>query len=105
MKKIITLSLALLMLATLASACAAPRVRRMQVTITPTCYDHNHVGDDWYQYYELNGYEMLDGDLIDFTYGPDNSYWHTPQDTMDKISEESLLKSGRLVAEFINIVL
>ena len=44
-------------------------------------------------------------DLIDFDYGPNNSYWHTPEDTMDKVSEGSLLKSGRLVAEFINILM
>ena len=44
-------------------------------------------------------------DLIDFNYGPDNSYWHTPQDTMDKISEESLLKSGKVVVELLNILL
>ena len=44
-------------------------------------------------------------DLIDFSYGPDNSYWHTPQDTVDKISEESLLKGGRIVAEMLNILL
>ena len=29
-------------------------------------------------------------DLIDFSYGPDNSYWHTGADTMDKISAESI---------------
>lgn len=29
-------------------------------------------------------------DLIDFEYGPENLYWHTGEDTMDKISEESL---------------
>ena len=44
-------------------------------------------------------------DLIDFSYGPDNSYWHTPEDTMDKLSEESLLKSGRVLAELLNILL
>ena len=44
-------------------------------------------------------------DLIDFSYGPDNSYWHTPQDTMDKISEDSILKSGKIVAELLNILL
>ena len=44
-------------------------------------------------------------DLIDFSYGPDNSYWHTPQDTLDKISAESLLKSGKVVAELLNILL
>jgi hypothetical protein len=43
--------------------------------------------------------------LIDFSYGPANSYWHTQQDTIDKISTESLLKSGKVVAEMLNILL
>lgn len=61
-----------------------------------------HVKDDHTAF--LNqGFPAID--LIDFDYGPHNSYWHTPQDTMDKISEESLLKSGRLVAEMINFLL
>ena len=29
-------------------------------------------------------------DLIDFNYGPDNRYWHTGADTMDKISAENI---------------
>ena len=29
-------------------------------------------------------------DLIDFDFGPDNRYWHTAGDTMDKISAESI---------------
>ena len=29
-------------------------------------------------------------DLIDFNFGPDNAYWHTMDDTMDKISAESI---------------
>ena len=29
-------------------------------------------------------------DLIDFSFGPDNCYWHTKEDTMDKISAESM---------------
>ena len=44
-------------------------------------------------------------DLIDFSYGPDNSFWHTPQDTMANVSEASLLLSGRLVVEMLNILL
>lgn len=47
-------------------------------------------------------------DLIDFCYGSApglNDYWHTPKDTMDKISAESLHKSGRLVAEVLNDIL
>lgn len=50
----------------------------------------------------INGPAMLDDhtafakagipavDLIDFSYGPDNLYWHTGADTIDKISAESL---------------
>ena len=44
-------------------------------------------------------------DLIDFSYGPGNSFWHTPQDSVANISEASLLVSGRLVAEMLNILL
>jgi len=36
-------------------------------------------------------------DLIDLNYGPGNSYWHTREDTLDKITVESLDKVGRLV--------
>jgi Zn-dependent M28 family amino/carboxypeptidase len=45
--------------------------------------------------------------LIDFQFGSapgKNDYWHTVEDRMDKISEESLLKSGMLVAELLNLL-
>lgn len=60
------------------------------------------VKDDHSAFYDA-GYPALE--LIDFDYGSArgrNDYWHTPQDTMDKISEASLLASGRLVAELLN---
>jgi hypothetical protein len=42
-------------------------------------------------------------DLIDFSYGPGNGWWHSPEDTMDKISAASLAIVGdvalRLVQE------
>jgi len=44
-------------------------------------------------------------DLIDFEYGSApgaNDYWHTPQDMMDKVSEESLLVAGRLAVAIID---
>jgi len=44
-------------------------------------------------------------DMIDFSYGPDNSYWHTPQDVMESISVGSLKTSGEIVAEMLNILL
>jgi len=36
-------------------------------------------------------------DLIDFDYGPDNSYWHTAQDTLQHCSPSSLTIVGRVV--------
>ncbi len=38
-------------------------------------------------------------DLIDFTYGPNNSFWHTDKDTVDKLSAESLQIVGRVLLE------
>jgi len=40
-------------------------------------------------------------DLIDFEYGPDNAWWHTDQDTLDKLSPESLAFVGRLCLRVI----
>jgi Zn-dependent M28 family amino/carboxypeptidase len=37
-------------------------------------------------------------DLIDFDYGPRNSYWHTAEDTLDHCSPLSLTIVGRVVA-------
>lgn len=44
-------------------------------------------------------------DLIDFEYGSGpglNDYWHTPQDTQDKLSAESFLTVGRLVCALLS---
>jgi Zn-dependent M28 family amino/carboxypeptidase len=40
-------------------------------------------------------------DLIDFDYGPDNSWWHTEEDTMDKLSASSFQVVGDVVLETI----
>ena len=60
------------------------------------------VTDDHVPFLE-KGYNAID--LIDFSYGPSNSFWHTERDTMENISEESLLVSGRIVVELLNILL
>lgn len=49
------------------------------------------------------GYKAID--MIDFSYGPGNAFWHTEKDVMANIAEESLLKSGRIIAEMLNILL
>jgi len=41
-------------------------------------------------------------DIIDLDYGPAHSYWHTAEDTLDKISAESLEKTGRLVLALLS---
>lgn len=38
-------------------------------------------------------------DLIDFDYGPENSYWHTTKDTIDKLSAKSLEIVGNVVLQ------
>jgi len=40
-------------------------------------------------------------DLIDFEFGPGNRLWHTPQDTPENTSAESLRMVGEVVAELI----
>ena len=40
-------------------------------------------------------------DLIDFTYGPNNAYWHTPQDTMDKLRAHSFQVIGDVLMRVI----
>ncbi len=43
-------------------------------------------------------------DLIDFDYGYDNVFWHTPQDTVDKLSPKSLEIVGSTILETVNIL-
>lgn len=60
------------------------------------------VKDDHVAFSE-NGFDSID--LIDFEYGSApglNDYWHTPEDTIDKISRDSLLKAGKIVMAFLD---
>jgi Zn-dependent M28 family amino/carboxypeptidase len=43
-------------------------------------------------------------DIIDLDYGPNNSYHHTAQDTMDKISAKSLTIDGDVFMETIRLI-
>ncbi len=57
------------------------------------------VRDDFAEFLKA-GYPAID--IIDFEFGPGNSWWHTTDDSLDKISEESLLKAGRLAAAILD---
>jgi glutaminyl-peptide cyclotransferase len=43
-------------------------------------------------------------DVIDLNYGPDNSYHHSAQDTMDKVSARSLTIDGDVFLETIKLI-
>jgi glutaminyl-peptide cyclotransferase len=43
-------------------------------------------------------------DLIDFSYGYNNVFWHTPQDTVDKLSPKSLTIVGSVMLETVRIL-
>lgn len=63
-------------------------------------YD-NSIYDDHQAFLNL-GFPAVN--LIDFSYGSAaglNDYWHTRHDTLDKLSAESLLITGRIVMEML----
>jgi Zn-dependent M28 family amino/carboxypeptidase len=43
-------------------------------------------------------------DIIDLDYGPNNSYHHTVQDTMDKVSAKSLTIDGDVILETVRLI-
>ena len=43
-------------------------------------------------------------DLIDFSYGYNNVFQHTPDDTVDKLSAQSMAITGDVVLETIRLV-
>jgi hypothetical protein len=49
----------------------------------------------------LNDVGLPTADIIDFSYGPGNAYWHTPEDTPDKVSSATLAMVGAVVVELI----
>ena len=61
----------------------------------------NEVGDDHVPFVKRG---VPAADLIDFMYGYNNVFWHTPQDTVDKLSPKSLQIVGSVLLETIRIL-
>jgi Zn-dependent M28 family amino/carboxypeptidase len=61
----------------------------------------NAIGDDHTPFAKI-GVPVVD--LIDFTYGYNNVFWHTPEDTVDKLSPQSLAITGDVVLETIRLL-
>jgi Zn-dependent M28 family amino/carboxypeptidase len=53
--------------------------------------DEHDISDDHLPFLEAG---LPAVDLIDFDYGPQHSYWHTNEDTLDKVSGESMKAVG-----------
>src|ERR1700685_1261521 len=62
---------------------------------------NNEVGDDHIPFMKRG---VACADLIDFTYGYNNVFWHTTQDTVDKLSPQSLQIVGTVILETIRIL-
>jgi glutaminyl-peptide cyclotransferase len=60
--------------------------------------DREGIEDDHIPFAE-SGVNVLD--VIDFTYGPSNAYWHTAQDTIDKLSAHSFQVVGDVVVGLV----
>src|SRR5258708_6912381 len=61
----------------------------------------NQVGDDHHPFMKRG---VPSADLIDFTYGYNNVFSHTPQDTVDKLSPKSLEIVGSVMLETLRIL-
>jgi glutaminyl-peptide cyclotransferase len=61
----------------------------------------NQVSDDHLPFTKRG---VPSADLIDFMYGYNNVFWHTPQDTVDKLSPKSLSIVGGVILETIRIL-
>jgi glutaminyl-peptide cyclotransferase len=61
-------------------------------------HNPNSIGDDHMPFINA-GVRALD--LIDFDYGPNNSWWHTPADTIDKLDARSFEVVGAVLVRVI----
>lgn len=61
----------------------------------------NQVGDDHLPFVKRG---VPSADLIDFSYGYNDVFWHTTQDTVDKLSPKSLEIVGKVMLETIRIL-
>jgi glutaminyl-peptide cyclotransferase len=61
----------------------------------------NEVGDDHLPFMKRG---VPSADLIDFSYGYNDVFWHTTQDTVDKLSPKSLQIVGSVLLETVRIL-
>lgn len=76
-------------------------LRRIAAKLGDERYIRKDLGaiDDDHKPFADSGVEVID--IIDLDYGPNGSYWHTAQDTMDKLSAQSFQVVGNMVVELV----
>jgi hypothetical protein len=85
-------------LASNASHVLNAKIRKAAKAAGITLKDAGEIIDD---HLPFASYNRQVANLIDFEFGPNHSYWHTPEDTLDKISASSLGKTAALIRHLI----
>ncbi len=65
------------------------------------CEYNEAIGDDDTEFRNVG---LPAADIIDFQYGPFNEYWHTPQDTLDKLSPRSFRIAGSVTLATVHAI-
>jgi Zn-dependent M28 family amino/carboxypeptidase len=73
-------------------------IRRAAKRVGMRLSDAGEIIDDHLPF-TVEGWQAAD--IIDFDYGPENSWWHTPEDTVDKLSAHSLAQAAMLVKAIV----
>ncbi len=84
---------------------SSPELKRMVTQIAAKLGDSKYfletggpIDDDHKPFVDAGVNAM---DIIDLDYGPQNSYWHTAKDTIDKLSAHSFQVVGDVVTELV----
>ena len=77
-------------------------IRRAAKQAGIALFDAGEIVDDHLPFV-IEGWQAAD--IIDFDYGPEHCWWHTADDTMDKLSSTSLAQAATLVREVIDCLM
>ncbi len=75
--------------------------RRAAESVGLTLADAGPIVDDHVPFV-TQGWRAID--IIDFRYGPENAWWHTSDDTVDKLSADSLAKTAALLRAMVDLL-
>ncbi|MEG2063264.1 MAG: M28 family peptidase [Kiritimatiellia bacterium] len=77
------------------------KLRRVAKEMGLTLADAGEIIDDHLPFLSVG---RQAANIIDFEYGDSNAYWHTAEDTLDKLSADSLTKAAALVRRVLELL-